>query len=126
MKRIKIALMLTLMMFGLQVFSQNNQTRTPQERTQNQLKGINKACNLTKEQTPKVEKILLNTNTKIDELKSVKPTYKGERLDKMKAINEEQEAQLKSVLTVEQYQKYLDMKEARKEKIKERRENKNE
>ena len=69
---------------------------------------------------------MLNTNTKIDELRSVKPTYKGERLDKMKAINEEQEAQLKSVLTVEQYQKYLDMKEARKEKIKERRENKNE
>ena len=125
MKRIKITLLLSLMIFGMQVFSQNNQTRTPQERTENQLKGINKACNLTKEQTPKVEKILLNSNIKMDELRTVKPAYKGERVEKMKAIGEEQDTQLKTVLTADQYLKYLDMKAARKEKMKERQENKN-
>ena len=118
--------MLSLMIFGMQVFSQNNQARTPQERTENQLKGITKACNLTKEQTPKVEKILLNSNTKMDELRTAKPTEKGGRMEKMKAIGEEQDTQLKAVLTAEQYQKYLDMKAARKEKMKERPENKNE
>ena len=101
------------------IFSQNNQKRTPQERTENQLKGINKACNLTKEQMPKDEKILLNSNTKLEEVKTMKPTYKGERVDKIKAIIEEQDTQLKAILTPEQYEKYLALKE--KQKAKERR-----
>ncbi len=121
MKTIKLMLMMSFIFIGTTIFAQNNQQRTPQERTENQLKGINKACNLTKEQMPKVEKILLNSNTKMEELRTAKPAYKGERMEKMKVISDEQDAQLKAFLTPEQYQKYLTMKEQQKEKAKERR-----
>jgi len=126
MRTIKLTLLLSFILFSIQIFSQNNQPKTPQERTENQLKRMTRTCNLTKEQTSKVEKILLNTNTKMEEIRAMKPTYKGERLEKMKAVNEEQDTQLKAVLTAEQYQIYIDAKEVQKEKAKERMQNRKE
>ena len=124
MKTIKLTLMLSFIFFSMQIFSQNNQAKTPQERTDNQLKAMTKNCNLTKEQTPKVEQILLNSNTKREELRGTKPTQKGEIVEKLKAISEEEDAQLKAVLTSAQYQKYVEMKEKQKERMKERQETK--
>ena len=91
--------------------------KTPEERAKRQLKGINKECNLNNEQSAKVEQILLNTQTKLANLKSTKPTQKGDKIKEFKAIIDKQNDEVAKILSPEQNIKYQALLEKQKEKI---------
>lgn len=96
---------------------------TPEERAQFQTQVLKEKLNLSTEQEKQVGDINLKYAQKMD------PVLKGEdgKIAKFKAakdINKEKDAELKTVLTTEQYEKYTQMKgelkDAAKQKIKER------
>lgn len=93
-------------------------TKTPEERAKNQTKILTKACNLTEDQQLNVEKVLLNSIEKLKVLRSTKPTKRGEKLAEIQAVKDNQNAEIKKLLSDEQYQKYLEILEKQKEKIK--------
>lgn len=93
-------------------------TKTPEERAKNQTKILTKACNLTEDQQLNVEKVLLSSIEKIKVLRLTKPTKRGEKLAEIQVVKDNQNAEIKKLLSDEQYQKYLEILEKQKEKIK--------
>lgn len=123
MKTFKLSVFVLILFISNVIFAQQEMqnTKTPEERAKNQTKIMTKACNLTEDQQLSVEKVLLNTILKLKELRSVKPTKRGERLAEIQAVKENQNAEIKKILSEEQYIKYLEIIEKQKERIKENR-----
>ncbi|MCX6232392.1 MAG: hypothetical protein NTZ33_12710 [Bacteroidetes bacterium] len=123
MKTIKLATILCLLMSAISVFSQPETERvrkTPEEKLKMQLNAINKECNLSNEQSVKVEKILSNSQQELQALRDKKPAQRGERLIEAKTIADKQNEEIKKVLTAEQFTKYTALLEKQKEKMRER------
>ena len=89
---------------------------TPQERAKAQTLFMKSKLGLSEAQLPKVEAVNLKYAEKLD------PVIKGSAgpLVKMEAVrqaNEEKEAELKGILSPDQFQKYLAAKEEMREKL---------
>lgn len=123
MKTFKLSIFVLILFISNVIFAQQEMqnSKTPEERAKNQTKILTKACNLTEDQQLSVEKVLLNSILKLKELRSVKPTKRGERLAEIQAVKENQNAEIKKILSEEQYIKYLEIIEKQKERIKENR-----
>ena len=130
MRLLKTLTVIALLIVNFSVFAQQVEKydKTPEEKAKQHLKAINKECSLTNDQSIKVEQVLLNTQTKLEALKSSKPTQKGEKIKELKAISDNQTVEISKILSPEQYVKYQALVEKQKEKIRNRlieRQNKN-
>ena len=113
---IAMILMLTISFTAHSLQDEKTQ-KTPEEKAKRELKAIQKECNLSNEQSVKVEQILLTAQNKLAIVKASKPAQRGYRLKEMKTIGEEQNTEMAKVLSPEQYTKYQALIEKQKEKI---------
>lgn len=123
MKKIVFTSVIAYFIINFQLFAQdyNRNRLTPEERIQKQVEAINKACSLTKEQQISIEQIITDSNKKLIDLRNTKPTQRGDKLNKFQEIRDNQDAEIKKILSPEQYKKYQDLNEKQKEKLRERR-----
>jgi protein CpxP len=138
MKKLIIALVfgLGLTGFAQETTPQQNKAgmdkMTPEQRQQKHLAHLTKELTLDTKQQEAVGKILAEKGAKAQELKAQKDTRKasGEKLtpeertafkNKMQAEKADTEAKMKAILSADQYQKWLDLREENKEKMKEKR-----
>lgn len=104
---------------------------TPEQRQQKHLQKLTKELTLDARQQEAVGKILAEKSAKIQDLKAKKNARKatGEKMtaeektalkNTMQTEKADTEAKMKAVLTTEQYQKWLTLREEHKEKMKEK------
>ncbi|OOG76967.1 hypothetical protein [Flavobacterium sp. A45] len=138
MKKLIIALALGI---GLTGFAQettpqqnraNMEKMTPEQRQQKHLDRLTKELTLDAKQQVAVGKILTEKSAKAQDMKAQKDTRKasGDKMtteertafkNAMQAEKTDTEAKMKAVLSADQYQKWLDIREENKEKMKEKR-----
>jgi hypothetical protein len=90
---------------------------TPEERAQLQTGYMKETLSLREDQEAKVHGVNVKYAEKMQEAYEA-PTKKQQKVQAMKRINAEKEAELKLLLSVDQYATYEKNKEAMKEKIK--------
>jgi protein CpxP len=138
MKKLIIALVFGIGMTG---FSQeatpkpnraDMEKMTPEQRQEKHLVHLTKKLNLDAKQQEAVGKILAEKSAKAQDLKSQKEDRKasGDKMTaeertafktKMQSKKADTEAKMKAILSADQYQKWMSMREENKEKIKEQR-----
>jgi protein CpxP len=105
---------------------------TPEQRQEKHLAHLTKELNLDAKQKEAVGKILAEKSAKAQDLKAQKEDRKasGDKMTaeertafkaKMQAEKADTEAKMKALLSTDQYQKWVSMREENKEKMKERR-----
>ena len=105
---------------------------TPEQRQQKHLDRLTKELTLDAKQQVAVGKILTEKSAKAQDMKAQKDTRKasGDKMtteertafkNAMQAEKADTEAKMKAVLSADQYQKWLDIREENKEKMKEKR-----
>lgn len=110
----------------------NMEKMTPEQRQQKHLQKLTKELTLDAKQQEAVGKILAEKSAKAQKLKTEKNSRKasGEKMTPeektalkkaMEAEKVDTEAKMKAILTPDQYQKWLTMREENKEKMKEKR-----
>lgn len=92
---------------------------TAKERAEKQTKLMKEKLELTKEQEGKVYQINLETAEKLDEV--MKLANRMEKVNAFRVAQLEKNEALEEVLTKEQYQKYEDLQDEMKKKVKENR-----
>jgi hypothetical protein len=92
---------------------------TPEERAQFQTDYMNESLSLQDDQRSKVHDINIKYAEKMQEAYEA-PTKKQAKLQSMKRINAEKEAELKLILSADQYATYEKNKEEMKKKVKAR------
>ena len=92
---------------------------TPEERAQFQTDYMKENLSLTGDQEKKVHDVNVKYAEKMQEAYEA-PTNEQQKVKSMKRINGEKEAELKLILSADQYATYEKNKEAMKKKIKER------
>jgi protein CpxP len=138
MKKLIIALVFGM---GLTGFAQETTPKpnragiekmTPEQRQEKHLAHLTKELNLDAKQKEAVGKILAEKSAKAQDAKSQKDARKasGEKMtteekaafkNKLKAEKTDTETKMKAILSADQYQKWVSMREENKEKMKERR-----
>jgi protein CpxP len=138
MKKLIIALVLGM---GLTGFAQETTPKpnradmekmTPEQRQEKHLAHLTKELNLDAKQKEAVGKILAEKSTKAQDLKAQKKDRKasGNKMTaeektafktKMQTEKADTEAKMKAILSADQYQKWIALKEENKEKMKQRR-----
>jgi protein CpxP len=104
---------------------------TPEQRQEKHLAHLTKELNLDARQKEAVGKILAEKSVKAQDLKAQKETRKssGDKMTaeertafktKMQSEKADTEAKMKAILSADQYQKWMSMREENKEKMKER------
>lgn len=128
MKNLKVFGIIAFMLFVSVLCAQDNSNlnKTPEERAKNQAIAITKACSLNVEQQQKVEQIILNSIIKLNDLRKTKPTQRGEKMKEIQVIKDNQTAEIKVIMTPEQFVKYQELVEKQKQKLKEKLENRRE
>ena len=138
MKKLIIALVLGMGLTGFaqetspQQYKSTMEQMTPEQRQQKHLAHLTKELTLDTKQQEAVGKILAEKSAKAQDLKAQKDTRKasGEKLtpeertalkNKMQAEKADTEAKMKAILSADQYQKWLNIREENKEKMKEKR-----
>lgn len=116
--RVALAAAVGALMFGLVASAQLDELKntTPEQRAKALTEIIKTKVGLTPEQTGKVMDLNLEYAKKMD------PLIKGSagplvRMREMKQINQAKEAELKQVLSPQQFEKYLASKEEMREKL---------
>ncbi|RSK33815.1 hypothetical protein [Hymenobacter metallilatus] len=105
--------------------AQNRQNLSPEQRADRQAQHLTTQLGLSADQTPKVRAIVLAQAQEIETLRD-KYTAAGSRQGlgpDLKATQEKYDAQLKAVLTAEQYTAYTQLRADRLEKVRQRRAN---
>ena len=116
----KSMIMLSLLLTTSLSWSQEHmQRKSPQERAQNQTRWMQKNLALTEDQNKKVYDIILRYAQEADN-NATNPPGKQKKRDRQE-INRDREADLKAVLTGEQFQKYQAHVQEMKDKMRERR-----
>jgi protein CpxP len=116
----------------LQDKKSNKEKMTLEQRQEKQLQKLTTELQLNENQQKEVAKILSEKSTKAEGIKEQKGTRKanGEKMTEeeraafktaMQAEKEDTEAKMKSILTEDQYKKWLTLREENKEKMKEKR-----
>jgi hypothetical protein len=137
MKKLIIALVLGM---GLTGFAQETTTKpnradmekmTPEQRQQKHLAHLTKELNLDAKQQEAVGKILAEKSAKAQDAKTQREARKssGDKMtpeertafkNTLQAEKADTEAKMKAILSADQYQKWMTMREENKEKMKER------
>ena len=78
-----------------------------------QMTRLTEQLTLTDEQKPKVQKVLEASSKKMQELRNDSSLDQQGRREKMRPIMEEQNKEMKKILTEEQFKKYEDMQQRR-------------
>lgn len=125
----KLLLYLSVAFFGLAIATASAQPRpdegrTPEERADNQTKRLTKHLALSADQTEKVHAIVLERTTKMEALRNEAKAEKGKKKSELQAIEAAEEAQMKQVLTPEQFDKYIKHREEMKKKMQQKRQQK--
>ena len=127
----KIALIFSLFLLaGLSAFAQATdstlmaQGKTPEERASHSAMRMQKKLGLTDEQTAKIQAINLEKIHKIDDLRTKYKDSKKGMGQELKAVAAEADSEYKSILSSDQYTKWLTIKEQKKEKMMQKRQQK--
>jgi protein CpxP len=138
MKKLIIALVFGIGLTGFAQEATPKNTRadiekmTPEQRQEKHLAHLTKELNLDAKQKEAVGKILAEKSAKAQDVKSQKEARKasGNKMTteekaafktKQQAEKADTEAKMKTILSADQYQKWMSMREENKEKMKERR-----
>ena len=114
-----IALVVNFMSFG-QEKMEKRQKMSPEERVKTQVEKMTKELNLNEKQVAQVTKLVKSKVAKREELKNEIKENRKENRSKMKAEMEATKAEMKKILTEEQFKKFEENAEARKEKMMEK------
>ncbi len=106
---------IALMMFSLVGFAQ---------KVEKQVEKLKTELQLSDDQTAKVQAASQKRADQIKTIRDGSKERKGENRGKLKTMMDEYDAEMKAILTPEQYTKFEEIREDKKEKIKERRRNK--
>ena len=104
---------------GQMALAQQMQQRTPEERAQNQTHWMQKNLGITEDQNRKVYDIILKYARQAGQEKNEAPGR--EKRQEMQQTQNAKDAELKAVLTGDQYQKYQAHVAEMKDKMRERR-----
>lgn len=102
-------LMVALLLGSMISMAQNWQNTTPEERAKQQTEQIKEKCGLNKDQENKVYELNLETSKKIAKMRDEMQGGGGpsdEMREKMTKIRDEQNKEMKKILTADQYVKY--------------------
>ena len=105
--------------YGQEKFNEFMTETSPEDRAQLQTDYMKESLSLTRDQETKIQDVNLKYAGKIQEAYEA-PTKRQQKLKAMQGINVQKEAELKLILTPEQYVTYEENREAMKEKIKAR------
>jgi membrane-associated HD superfamily phosphohydrolase len=97
-------------------FSQEKNTRTPEERASTISARMEKNLGLSAEQKQKVYNLALDNIKKIESIREQDKNDKQKMRDEIKKERESYDAGIKSILTPAQYKKWTEEKEKAKEK----------
>lgn len=116
----RIVTLVILLMAGPLANAQNTESKTPEERARFQTEWMKRKLGLNETQQNQVETINLKYAQKNEPVLKSKER-RITKLKKLKSIQGEKDAELKTVLSPEQHEKYQVLVEEMKEKVKERR-----
>jgi periplasmic protein CpxP/Spy len=106
----KIGFLMIALLLGVMVsFSQNWQSATPEEMAKRQTEQIKEKCGLDKAQEKKVYDLSLESSKQMAKLRSEMQGGGGPNdamREKMTKMREEQNKEMKKILTADQYVKY--------------------
>ncbi|SFE78683.1 hypothetical protein SAMN05518672_11083 [Chitinophaga sp. CF118] len=120
-----VSSMLLCMLFGIHSNS-IAQTRdstgkkvhwTAEERADKMSDKLDRRLNLSKEQDKEIHIINTDITKKIDAVKTNTSLAKKDKMQQIKALNEERSQRFKSVLTADQYKKWNDWEMQKKERL---------
>ena len=119
MKKIILAL---LLMLGITGYSYSQQTqKTPEERAQGTSTKLGKELSLTQNQITNVYNAALIRIKAVEEARTNNASNKEAMRSQVKAANESYDAQMKTILTPEQYTQWKQLEEEQRAKAKEHR-----
>jgi hypothetical protein len=90
---------------------------TAEERADKMSNKLDRRLNLTKDQDDKIHVINTDITKKIDGVKANTSLAKKDKMQQIKALNEERSQRFKTVLTADQYKKWNDWEMQKKEKM---------
>ena len=97
----------------------NKKMPSPEEMVTRDIEELKTELTLTDDQIPYIQKVLLDSYTKMQKIFQTDPPD----FSQMKAIMDERDENVKLVLTDEQVKKYTDYREKQREKFRQQREN---
>ncbi|WP_110057385.1 hypothetical protein [Chitinophaga sp. S165] len=90
---------------------------TPEQRADKMSDKLDRRLNLTKQQDKDIHTINTDITRRMEELKHNTSLSKKDKMQQMKALNEERNQRFKSVLTPDQYKKWNDWEMKKKEQM---------
>jgi Spy/CpxP family protein refolding chaperone len=90
---------------------------TPEQRADKMSDKLDRRLNLTKQQDLDIHTINTDITRRMEELKHNTALSKKDKMQQMKALNEERNQRFKSVLTPDQYKKWNDWEMKKKEQM---------
>jgi hypothetical protein len=103
----KIGFLLIAMLFGTLVsMGQNWQSATPEDMAKRQTDQIKEKCGLDKDQEKKVYDLSLKTSKEMAKMREQQGGDRDAMREKMTKMRDEQNKEMKKILSAEQYKKY--------------------
>ena len=96
-------------------FSQDNQTKTPEQRAEKRTEMLTKKLDLTADQQVKVAQINQSTAKEVDAIKNNNSLSKEDKKTQLKQLRDNKHQELRSVLNSDQQQKFDKIEEKREE-----------
>ena len=102
-------------------FAQTQPTRTPEQRAERQTENLTRQLGLTPDQAAKVERILQAQRQEAQALRQQSGGDRRALAQSLKAGRAKYDEQLRAVLSPDQYTKYNQLRDERREQMRERR-----
>ncbi len=112
---IALSLLLTASILMAQTKPEGRAQRTPEQRAELLTQRMTEKLTLNQDQAKKLEEVHLAQAEKMDKLKEKYAATRKEFRSEVMSVHQLTEDQYKAILTPEQYQKYLQLKEERKQ-----------
>lgn len=123
----KAGLFLFALLLGTMIgMAQNWQNATPEDMAKRQSEQIKEKCGLDKTQEKKVYEVSLKAGKEMSKLREEMRGGNGDRdamREKMSKIRDEQNKEMKKIMSEAQYKKYEEYLKERQEEMRQRREN---
>jgi periplasmic protein CpxP/Spy len=119
MKKLMIVAIMASMTLAAQ--AQEKEKRTPQERAKARTEHMTKELALSPEQQAKVETINLKYADQVEAMRSEREAERTAKREAAKAMHDAHDAEMKAVLTADQYTKWVAKKQEAKAKHMEKR-----
>ena len=110
-------ILITTLFCGISVFSQQT-IKSPEERAQKLAAIVSKKLELNSGQSDKIYGVFLAQAQQFDELRANKPASKDELRQSVMNIRNQTDSQMQTILSSEQYQKFQDLKQKFRERLK--------